>query len=119
MKLYFNLEYQTTFGEQLALNIIGEEGETERHTMTTLDGKNWQLQLTKAAKAGTYMDYFYSLLRGNEEVRREWLTVPHRLEFAAVRGAAYRVYDHWLDIPEDLICIRRPSPSACLPASVR
>ena len=101
MKLYFNLEYQTTFGEQLALNIIGEEGEAERHTMTTLDGKNWQLQLTKAAKAGTYIDYFYSLLRGNEEVRREWLTVPHRLEFAAVRGAAYRVYDHWLDIPED------------------
>ena len=26
---------------------------------------------------------------------------PHRLEFAAVKGARYTVYDHWLDIPED------------------
>jgi 4-alpha-glucanotransferase len=93
--------------------------------------ENWQLQLTKAAKAGTYIDYFYSLLRGNEEVRREWLTVPHRLELAAVRGAVYRVYDHWLDIPEDsymyssaftdciMACQREFSPTSEFQQTVR
>ena len=41
MKLLFNLEYQTTFGEELALNIMEENGKTERHMMGTLNGLNW------------------------------------------------------------------------------
>ena len=39
--------------------------------------------------------------RGGQEQRHEWLVEPHRLEFAAVKGARYTVYDHWIDIPED------------------
>ena len=31
MKLLFNLEYQTTFGEELVLNIQKENGKTEQH----------------------------------------------------------------------------------------
>ena len=38
MKIIFNLEYQTTFGEELMLNIKKENGETEQYKMTTLDG---------------------------------------------------------------------------------
>ena len=34
-------------------------------------------------------------------MRHEWLVEPHRLEFAAVRGTHYTVFDHWIDIPED------------------
>ena len=36
MKIIFNLEYQTTFGEELAVNII-MDGKTEQHKMGTLD----------------------------------------------------------------------------------
>ena len=46
MKIRFNLEYQTTFGEELMLNILAE-GKTEQHKMGTLDGG------TRRA-AGTY-----------------------------------------------------------------
>ena len=101
MKIQFNLEYQTTFGEELALNILEENGKTEQHKMGTHDGLHWTCDLSRTAKAGTYIDYYYSVYRGEEEYRHEWLVEPHRLEFAAVKGSCYVVYDHWLDIPED------------------
>ena len=106
MKLQFNLEYQTTFGEELVLNIISGEGKTlqtkvEQHKMTTLDGLHWFCEMSRSIKTSTYVDYYYSVYRGDQEIRHEWLVVPHRLEFAAIRGIRYTIYDHWLDIPED------------------
>ena len=100
MRIAFNLEYQTTFGEELALNIL-TDGKTEQHKMTTLDGYHWLCELSKAVKTKTHIDYFYSVMKGEEQARCEWLTEPHRLEFVATKGARYTVYDHWIDIPED------------------
>jgi 4-alpha-glucanotransferase len=100
MKLQFNLEYQTTFGEELVLTIIGEN-KSEQHKMTTLDGLHWTCELNRSMLKSSYQDYYYSVYRGDQETRHEWLTMPHRLEFAAIRGIRYTVYDHWLDIPED------------------
>ena len=102
MIILFNVEYQTTFGEDLVLNILSDDAtKTSKHKMTTLDGLHWFVELTKAMKPGTYIDYYYSLIRGDEEARHEWLVEPHRLEFAAQKGVRYTVYDHWIDIPED------------------
>ena len=100
MKIRFSLEYQTTFGEELALNIL-TDGKTEQHKMGTLDGLHWTCELSKAVRTSACIDYYYSLMRGDQELRHEWLVMPHRLEFAATRGAKYTVYDHWIDIPED------------------
>ncbi len=100
MKIRFNLEYQTTFGEELALNILNE-GKTEQYMMGTIDGYHWMCELTKAVKTKKHVDYFYTVMRGEEQVRTEWLTEPHRLELVAAKGARYTVYDHWIDIPED------------------
>ena len=100
MKLQFNLEYQTTFGEELVLSILGGK-EAEQYKMTTLDGIHWTCELNRSALTSPYVDYFYSVWRGGQMTRQEWVTIPHRLEFAAVRGIRYTVYDHWLDIPED------------------
>ena len=99
MKILFNLEYQTIFGEELVLNILKESGKSEQHKMATLDGMHWTYELTKPVR--TYIDYYYTLMRGDQEMRHEWLVEPHRLEFAAKRALKYTVYDHWLDIPED------------------
>ena len=101
MRLQFNLEYQTAFGEELMLNILTDKEQTEQHRMTTSDGLHWRCELTKAAAPGKYIDYYYSLIRGEEEARHEWLVEPHRLEFAATQAQCYTVYDHWIDIPED------------------
>jgi len=100
MRIGFNLEYQTTFGEELMLNILAE-GKTEQHKMGTLDGLHWMCELSKTVKADKCIDYFYSVVRGEQLARTEWLTEPHRLELVAAKGARYTVYDHWIDIPED------------------
>ena len=100
MKLLFNLEYQTTFGEELVLNILKENGKVEQHKMGTLNGLNWTCTINHG-KACTYVDYYYSVYRGDEEYRHEWLVQPHRLEFSATKATRYIVYDLWIDIPED------------------
>ena len=100
MKINFHLEYQTTFGEELAVNIL-MDGKTEQHKMSTLDGIHWTCELSKTIKSCAYIDYYYNVMRGGEEERHEWLVEPHRLELQSKKGTNYRVYDHWLDIPED------------------
>ena len=103
MKILFNIEYQTTFGEFLMLNIVTDEqsGKVQQHKLSTLDGLHWFCELSKTAKPGTYIDYYYSVMRGDEEARHEWLVQPHRLEFVAQKGMRYTIYDHWVDTPED------------------
>ena len=100
MKINFHLEYQTTFGEELVVNILSAD-KTETHKMGTLDGLHWACELSKAVKTSEHIDYYYCVMRGDQVERTEWLVEPHRLEFAASKGARYTVYDHWLDIPED------------------
>ena len=103
MKIIFNVEYQTSFGENLVLNIlpVDENGKVTKHKMTTLDGCHWFVEIGKTPKPNTYIDYYYSLMHGDEETRHEWLVEPHRLEFAAQKASHYTIYDHWIDIPED------------------
>ena len=65
MKLQFNLEYQTTFGEELVLTIINEDGKssvkTEQYKMSTLDGLHWTCELSRSVKASAYITYYYSV----------------------------------------------------------
>ena len=131
MKLLFNLEYQTTFGEELALNIMEENGKTERHMMGTLNGLNWTCELSKLPKGISAISYFYTVMRGEQVARQEWLVEPHRLELVSQPKATYTVYDHWIDIPEDAYmyssafteCVMHrecsPSPSSDFPNTVR
>ena len=101
MKLRFNLEYRTNPNEVLQLCIRNNEQPTEFVDMTTLDGLHWTCELQREAKAGQYMDYYYQVTDGGRVVRHEWLVEPHRLDFVAVNGKQYVVFDHWIDIPED------------------
>ena len=60
MKLLFNLEYQTTFGEDLVLNIQQDDTKVTQHKMSTLDGYHWYVEITNTWKAGTIIHYYYS-----------------------------------------------------------
>ena len=97
MNICFNLEYRTSFGEHLVLNLL----DGERFTLQTVDGLQWTVNIPLAGKPGAHIDYYYSVCRGDRTVRHEWLVVPHRLELAAAKSNRYMVYDHWIDIPED------------------
>ena len=75
MKIRFNVEYHTSFGEYLVLNILPAEhdGKVVKHKMTTLDDNHWFVEINKVFKPGTYIDYYYSMMHGDEEARHEWL----------------------------------------------
>ena len=41
MKIFFNIQYATTFGEILRLNVVGKEKDIEKvYSMNTYDGKS-------------------------------------------------------------------------------
>jgi 4-alpha-glucanotransferase len=104
MNLLFHIEYQTAFGEELVLNHVSAnagEREVTTYKMATIDGYHWSCEMKSVLKIGSAIDYFYSVVRGDEVVRREWTLETHRLELACASGVTYHVYDHWVDIPEN------------------
>ena len=80
MKILFNLEYYTTFGENLVVNILPENGSAKvtQHKMMSSDGSHWYCEVSKTMKPGTYIDYYYSVVRGENELRHEWMTIVWR-----------------------------------------
>ena len=105
MNLNFNIDYQTSFGEELVLNLVssGHEGERKinQYRMYTLDGMRWMCSIDNVLHSDGHIDYFYSLMRGEEVLRKEWTLEMHRLELIACKAEHYTVYDHWIDIPEN------------------
>jgi len=103
MRILFNVEYGTSFGEELVVTLLSgkDAAKTVQHKMTTYDGQHWFADINMAMPAAAFVDYHYSVRRGDAVVRQEWLVEPHHLELVAGDHARYTVYDHWLDIPED------------------
>lgn len=104
MNILLNIAYNTAFGEELVLNIInGKEGDAATtYRMSTSDGKIWTYSLKLDAKAGTHIDYYYCVVRGEDNVlRKEWTVAPHRLEFNNKDIERIVVYDRWINIPDN------------------
>lgn len=99
MHILFNLDYRTTYGETLVLN-VKKDGTTVTYLMGTVDGEHWTYRIS-LDKNVRQLDYYYSLHCGGHETRCEWTMVGHRLELSARKAEGYTVYDHWNDIPED------------------
>ena len=101
MKILFNIQYATTFGESLKLNVAGKGTTADKvFAMNTTDGKSWHCEI--AVDNGTErIEYFYSVENGGNEERHEWTTITHRLELNARRAATYFINDRWNDIPCD------------------
>ena len=124
MNILLSVIYGTSFGEELVLNLItGAEAGIRQSTpyrMRTVNGREWTCNLKLDLRKGTYIDYYYSVVRGEDNVvRREWQNEPHRLEINTLRGDSITVYDHWIDMPDDSYlyssaftdCIRRRKAS--------
>ena len=102
MKVRFNIEYGTVYGENLVLNILssGAGDLVGSHVMKPASDKIWKCDLDISAKAG-HLDYYYSVERDGKQTRHEWTVIPHRLDLNASRATRYTAYDHWNDIPDD------------------
>lgn len=106
MKVQFNIEYRTSFGEELQINIYvhkaGEDDlENQLVNMLTEDGVMWHYDSSYSSESVHYIDYTYRVLKNGRTVRTEWSVVPHRLEFENKSASDYILKDKWIDNPAD------------------
>ena len=102
MDFRFNVDFHTSFGEEVVLNVVGgvcKDAPQSKFHMMTQDGIRWTCELDVHAM-GTLV-YYYDVERQGDTVHSEWTTVMHTLELNAGMGNHYTVYDRWHDIPED------------------
>ncbi len=105
MELHFYIDHQTSFGEELVINLMGENAQGEhklsQFRMHTADGYRWECQLQWDEKTQPTLDYHYTVVRGNDMLKSEWSMMPHRLELSCAKATTYHLYDHWTDIPDN------------------
>ena len=105
MKIQFNIEYNTVFGEELYVSIErkhtdGTLGE-DSVRLFTVDGQHWSGEWSLKDDHTTSIDYYYSVNKNGAEKRHEWYVVKHRLEFINKEASQYLVNDLWQDMPDD------------------
>ena len=99
MTLHFHLEYETIFGEEVMLNLVGNEG-VKTHRMATFDGKDWFCDL-RLSKTDSTLTYYYNVTGRDNNNRNEWQIVKHVLDLTCAKATEYTIYDHWNGMPED------------------
>ena len=102
----FNIQYSTTYGEELLLNLIyfDKEGieRTSVYRMKTLDGHNWRVHIQQLPSDGIKaFHYYYSIERNAEIIKSEWQLQTHFFDFYATCDKNYEVFDIWTDAPQD------------------
>jgi 4-alpha-glucanotransferase len=70
MKIEFNIAYQTVYGEELVLNVINSNAKSQCR-LSTCDGLHWSGSIKGSHKELKILSYYYSVVRGNQEVRSE------------------------------------------------
>ena len=105
MNIHFFIDYYTVFGEELVLNLLGQDAngdqKVSKYRMKAEGEGRWKCDIRHEFQSGSFIDYYYAVEREGKEERHEWLVAMHRLEFDSVKGINYNVYDHWIDAPED------------------
>ena len=102
MKIIFNINYRTRWGEALYicgdLPVMGAGNDENALQLNFLGGESWQIELDLDDLDGDF-NYHYLVKAPGQPWRMEWGT-PHLFEFA--KGVhAVVVQDRWQDQPSD------------------
>ena len=95
MKIRFEIEYHTVFGQDLWLNVIDADGNHTPHAMHTSDGRIWEAEL----EVSQTIHYYYSVTWKGTLRRSEWVFSPHTYSLGANIDDC--VHDRWQDCPHD------------------
>ena len=108
IKIHFNIEYRTRWGEDLRVQLWvvdkrGQRKAVEELPLGTQDGKMWdgEMELALQPKGNEGIEYKYAMYRDGKLVWTEWEVAPHKVAFDGVTNN-YVLSDQWRPIPEDL-----------------
>lgn len=101
MTVTFNLNYQTTWGQELHVSgscrALGGFIDDKSIPMIYMGGGNWSL--TVELNHEQQVAYSYLLVRNGKVSRREFGKPRHFT--STPKASAYRFYDHWQDMPDE------------------
>lgn len=106
MKIHFNIEYRTNWGEEIRVLVskINSEGTAKPYRecpLETYDGRLWECEISIQPTNSTGIEYKYAMYRDGSLVWTEWEVAPHRIIFDA-KTDNYVINDLWRPIPENL-----------------
>lgn len=106
MKIIFNIEYRTKWGEDIRVQVDkitkdGQRKQTKECPLETYDGALWEGEITMQSTGIVGIEYRYAMYRDDKLVWTEWQSAPHKLDFDGVT-TSYILSDAWRPIPDDL-----------------
>ena len=104
MTLTFNIEYRTSWGEEVrVLGSIPELGNNQSDNaspLSTIDGIHWTAEVSIQAPENSVIQYSYYIYRDGKPIRTEWNSLPRTLYVAGNSKKTYRIEDCWKNLPE-------------------
>ena len=102
----FHIQYSTTYGEELLLNLVyfDKKGaqQTSVYRMNTYDGHNWRVHIQQLPSNDIKVfHYYYSVEKDAKVIKSEWQVQTHLFYLNTLCGKSYEVFDIWTDAPQD------------------
>ena len=104
MILSFNIEYRTSWGEEI--RVLGSTPELGSNMpgqavpMHTVDGIHWTAEVEIGLPETKEIHYSYHVYRDGQAVRNEWNSLPRVLYVSDDPAKTYRLEDSWKNLPE-------------------
>ena len=99
MTVSFNIEYRTSWGEEVRIAGLLPESVP----MHTTDGIYWTADVElEVPKEGMTINYSYQIEQNQLIIRKEWDSFPRRLFLSGVSKKKYQIKDCWKNIPEQV-----------------
>ena len=99
MTVSFNIEYSTSWGEEVRIAGLLPES----IPMHTTDGIYWTADVElEVPKEGMTINYSYQIEQNQIIIRKEWDSFPRRLFLSGNSKKKYQIKDCWKNIPEQL-----------------
>ena len=99
MTVSFNIEYRTSWGEEVRIAGLLPES----IPMHTTDGIYWTADVElEVPKEGMTINYSYQIEQNQIIIRKEWDRFPRRLFLSGNSKKKYQIKDCWKNIPEQL-----------------
>ena len=99
MTVSFNIEYRTSWGEEVRIAGLLPES----IPMHTTDGIYWTADVElEEKKKGMTINYSYQIEQNQIIIRKEWDSFPRRLFLSGNSKKKYQIKDCWKNIPEQL-----------------
>ena len=106
MKLIFNIEYRTHWGEDVrvmgSVPELGNQSVQSAFPLQTLDGIHWTAEADIKVPANKTIQYSYHIYNNGTLTRSEWNSIPRTLHVPNNKKKVFRLQDYWKDLPEDL-----------------